>query len=369
MQLILKNMDENKYTFVTSTMFSRNNGPANFAMNLFSHFSIKEGLLFLTPDVDLQKPNIHKVQRYWSNILKPLSMLILGYELFQGLKKINTKVVIWNFSVLSWYTILFGRKDLKHIVFVNDSLSLDIKFGLSYNNIRLSLFRVFEKYTCRKSSTVITNSYVIKNKLVEEYSIEESKIEVLYKGLMLSEVSEVKTDFTLNETIQISFVKSNYKVGGLDKLCQSLALIDNRQFVIHVFGPSEIEDSYYNYANISIKLYSKIPKDKLFKEIVKTDIFCVPCSVEAYGQANMEAIALQIPTVILPIDYQMYLHNDSYGYIPDENTIESLSSKIIDLLQLDGVEKKRRAILGRKYVKDNYDFDKCLMKFAQIISQ
>lgn len=368
MQLILRMMIKAKYTFITSTMFSRSNGPANFAMNLYNHFRIDSRLLFLTPDVDVQKPYIQRVKRYWSNKIKPLSMLILGYELFQGLKKIDTEVVIWNFSVLSWFTILFGRKDLKHIVFVNDSLSLDVKFGFSYNNIRLSLFRVFEKYTCRKSSIVITNSYVVKNKLVEEYNIEKSKIEVLYKGLMLSEVSEVKTNFTLDETIQISFVKSNYKIGGLDKLCQSLALISNRQFVIHVFGPSEIEDSYYNYANISIKLYSKIPKDELFKEIIKTDIFCVPCSVEAYGQANMEAIALQIPTIILPTNYQMYLHNDSYGYIPKTDTVESISTKIMEVLQLDYKEKEQRAIVGRKYVKDNYDFDKCLMKFAQIIS-
>lgn len=359
-----------KKIFITSTMFSRNNGPANFAMNLYEYYKNNHLIYFLTPDVDYPQNNILKTKMVFSKILKPISMLMMGIDFFITLRKVKFDTVIWNFSVLAWFSMMFGSNKHKNIVFVNDPLSLDLNYEFSYNFLRLYIFRIFEKYSCRKANKVITNSYVIKRKLIENYNISKDNIYVLYKGVNFKQIVKTKQNFKIDpkNLIQIAFVKSNYKVGGLEKLCKALSQITNKKFQINIFGPNYIEKKLYKFSNVKLNLSKKVSKDDLFKSIINSDVFCVPNSVEAYGQANIEAIALQLPTIILPVDYQLYLHDESYCYIPKRDNINSLTKTFLEIFSLSESQREFKAKLGRNHMEKLYSIENSLQNFDKIIS-
>ena len=360
-----------KKVFIASTMFSRNNGPANFAMNLYDYYKNDKSFFFFTPDINFSKNNIRKTKLFFSKIIKPFSMLAMGIDFFISLKKVKVDIVIWNFSVLSWFWITFGDKKNTNIVFVNDSLSLDLKNEFSYNFFRLFIFRILEKYCCRRSNKVITNSIIIKNKIIQKYNVDERNVKVLYKGINFDQIINVKKNFKIDikNRIQIAFVKSNYKIGGLEKLCVALNKITDKEFQINIFGPSSVHKNLYDFNNVNLNLYPRLSKSDLFDRIINSDIFCVPCSKEAYGQANIEAIALQIPTIILPTDYQLILHDESYCFMPKNDDSISLSQTFLEIFNLSESQLEIKTKLGRKQMKKKYSMQNCFKNFDKLINE
>lgn len=357
--------EKSKCVFLTSTMASRSNGPANFAMNLFHRQN--KNYTFITEDSG-PYADIVKVNVLLSSLFYPISMVIKGYEYSRILNKTDYEIAIWNFSVLSWFAQLFNYSGKKHFVFVNDSLSLDNKMSFRYKSLRYGIFRVFEKYACKKANLIIVNSRIIKQKIQCQYNLPASKVKILYKGVNLEELEKPKIDFFIgnDSSINISFVKTNYVIGGLSNLCKALAEIKNRKFIINVYGPDEVE-IIQHFSNVEIVVHGKLDKAQLYKQLINSDFFCTPCKVEAYGQANMEALALQIPTVILPIDYQLDLHSSDYCWIPKDLTTNALKKTIQEIIG-SPEERKQKAILARKVISQKYSLEVCIESLKSFLN-
>ena len=359
---------KNDFIFITSTMFSRTNGPANFAMNLFSDRETRSKLLFLTSDIKEGNEDVIKVNNKFATFFKPLAMIFSSLDFYLKLKKINFSTAIWNSSILSIVSICL-MTNKKHIVFVNDSLSLDVKFKFQYRIIRLWIFKHLEMYTVKKAEKVITNSKIIKEKIIKKYDINASKIHVLYKGLYLSEISEFKINFEIdvNKKINITFVKSDPVVGGLMILCETLARL-KYNFKINVIGPSYLNQKYYNFTNVSINHLGRLQKKSVYKTLIKSDLFMVPCLNEAFGQANIEAMYSKTPTIIMPTIFQKQLHDSSYCYFPQGLSIRELSETVSDLIQLNSIERERKSNIAHLIVEEKFSFLKTKIEFIQIIN-
>ena len=89
-------------------------------------------------------------------------------------RKININTLVWNFSVIAFFSVLLIRNK-KHVVFVNDSLSVDSKLQLNYRQLRLKFFSFFERFAVRNSELVITNSITLKKKLILKYRLKDKK--------------------------------------------------------------------------------------------------------------------------------------------------------------------------------------------------
>lgn len=344
-------------------MFSRSNGPASFAMNLFLDKSIKYKFDFFTTDVKSSFDNVKRVNSPFKG------MIMYSFCFYLKLRKIKCKAAIWNFSVLSFFSILFLKKT-DHIVFVNDSLSLNIKLSLSYKSFRLFIFRFLERYTVINSKKVIVNSEYIKNQLVNQYKINPNKIEVLFKGLNLSEITKYKTDFDIDikKPIRVTFVKSDPEVGGLELLCNSLSLL-NYNFELKIIGPKILNKKYFKHQNIKINLLGKLKKNILYNNILKSDLFFVPCLDEAFGQANIEAMYCKIPTLLLPIDQQKLIHNESYCYFSDGITKLKISESIHKLINLKTEERKTSSNLAHQIIRDKFSFESTKINFKKILDE
>ena len=259
--------------------------------------------------------------------------------------------------------------NIKNVVFVNDQLSLDCNFNISYSYIRYKIFRFFESFSCKRAHSIITNSEVLKRKIVENYKVSEHKVNVLYKGINIPKEDKIKRDWSIDtdNVIKVSFVKTNYIEGGLEMLCSALGKLYHLNFEIIIIGPSKIDNFFNAFENIKINCLGRLNKSELYDKIINTDLFCVPCLSEAFGQANIEALALQIPTIILPTEIQVKLHKSEYCWIPKESNFLSLSDEISELVSSTNLLRKTKAINGRDVVKDKYSIKTSSIIFTDIL--
>lgn len=367
-----------KIAFITTTMFSYGNGPANFAVNLLrlrDQF-IKRGFsfIFLTEEPP-EKPEtaVENVALGLSSRLGPLSMLGRPYDYYKALKARDYDARIWNFSLVAAFTLWKKSKSspIKDVVFVNDPFSVDLKKNGSIKTaLRYKTFRQFERYSCRKANLVVANSEVLKELLVNEYEIAPDKITVLFKGINFSEIKVVKTDYTIDKEapIKVCFVKSNHIAGGLQLLCDALALL-NYQFILTVIGPNAIEPFFHEYDNIQIHLKGRQPKSVVYEQMSSSDFFAVPFLLEAFGQVNMEAFKVGVPTVILPTNYQMLLHDKSYAHIPETVDKEDIAHSISALINKKTDDRESMSAKGKEIVSLTYGIQTMSDQLIKILGE
>lgn len=361
-----------KVAFLTTTMFSRLNGPANFAVNLYNFTKKNHSKIQITFFTEDHKENNEVVQVpvKWSKIFNKLGMLIKALEYDRALPEEQFDIAVWNFSVVGWFSV-FKNKKIKNIVFVNDQLSLNSKWTLNYSSIRYKIFKIFESYSCRNAEHVITNSNSIKKKLIEEYNLKPEKISVLYKGIEIPDYNQLKTDWTIdtNSYIKVGFVKTNYIEGGLEILCEALSELSDYQFEIIVAGPEKVSFNLDKYSNIKINVKGRLDRKELLSELIQTDFYCVPSLNEAFGQANIEAMALQVPTIILPTDNQLAIHDRDYCWIPKDITMLSLSSTIQELINCPISIRKNKSVKARTIIEKNYSIQNSFKVFNTILEK
>jgi glycosyltransferase involved in cell wall biosynthesis len=361
-----------KVAFLTTTMFSRVNGPSNFAVNLYdladSNAPSEIDMQFVTEDKN-NEVGVLFVPTKWSSRFRQIGMIIKSIEYYKAIKNIEFDVKVWNFSILGWYAIFKKKDKAKNIVFVNDQLSLDCKFNLSYSYLRYKIFRIFESFACKKADHVITNSEVLKRKLIENYKIKEEKVTVLYKGIKIPNIEQVKNNWTINRdnVIKISFVKTNYIEGGFEILCEALEKLTHFNFEIIVVGPLKIDKANVKYKNIKINCLGRLNKKELYNTITKTDLYCVPCINEAFGQANIEALSLQIPTIILPTEIQISLHSKEYCWISKECNALSLSDEISKIINETESVRKEKSTKAREIMETKYSIQSTSIIFNKIV--
>lgn len=360
-----------KVAFLTTTMFSRTNGPSNFAVNLYNLANSKNSNVdfqFITEDT-INEQGIIFVPTKWSSILSQIGMIIKSIEYYKAIKNLEFDLKVWNFSLIGWYSIYNNKNNTKNVVFVNDQLSLDCRFSFSYSYVRYKIFRYFESYTCKRADCIITNSEVLKKKIIQNYKVKEDKVKVLYKGINIPKLEQAKNNWSIkkNDNIKISFVKTNYVEGGFEMLCEALSKLNHLKFEILVVGPLKIDKVKSDYINIAIKCLGRLDKEELYTVISKTDLYCVPCLNEAFGQANIEALALQIPTIILPTDIQVNLHSKEYCWIPKECSYLSLSNEILELINATELQRKEKAIGARQIIGAKYSIESTSLIFNKFL--
>ena len=90
----------------------------------------------------------------------------------------------------------------------------------------------------------------------------------------------------------IVFIKTDYEIGGLDILIDALKLI---QFDFHltiVGVPSAVQKQKYDIRGFNIHWIEKLDQQGVFNLLRSSELFCSPAFSEAFGVANLEAVAL-----------------------------------------------------------------------------
>ena len=359
--------------FCSNTFETIRNGPAKFVHKLLNLNWISRSEIHLfTEDVATSDPSrlINKVNVRKKGFAKHLGMLtrIKDYDAAIQ-KKIKSglipDLIVYNNAIVG---IKSFQRNVSSIGMINDYISAQASIkslGFGKTLIRHKVFQELEKIASRTSNCILVNSHFMANVISKNYPDSLGKIKIMYKGINVPQ--ESFRDTKLNSPIKILFVKSDWKIGGLDILISALSKIAN-QFLLYIVGPNinDIPDKLLTNRNIKVQLLGPIGQAEVFRLYKTSDIFCTPSRFEALGVAHIEALAFKIPVVYSNTGGLPEVMNFGKNGFPSEP--ENISSLIKAFIECIGNQEMRieKSANGYKHIKENFTEEKMIKRFIQV---
>ena len=293
-----------KVLFCTNAFEKISNGPAKFAHLLLNEsVNVNAGLeiKILTEDITSANQSVYKLDLFIPKSFKLFGQFIRMWKYHRAAMKIRTQfdfdVLIYNNAMIGLLSsILFKRTVGMINDYTNASNSIiSVLKGKAKLNKRVIFFYV-EYLTCHLSKCIIVNSEFLKMELQRQYRCKEPTFKVLHKGIE-NELIKFNRRVALQKKIpsSILFVKTDFVLGGLYTLIEALKNI-NREIILFIIGPArqhhEMLKKKLNKAHISFELFDYMPPEEVYKKMQQSEIFCVPSKREAFGVANLEAMAM-----------------------------------------------------------------------------
>lgn len=299
-------MSSMKILLCTNAFENITNGPAKFANLILTINKVypEYEVHILTEDVsDSTHSLVHPLKLFIPLFLKPFGQIIRMFQYHNKAMRIRKEefpfdILLYNNAFLGfWSAIRFS----KAIGMINDDNNVHARFKDIFKSKRYFkqfVFKQFERLSVRFYKLIITNSKYLTSELVENYPEIRGKERIMYKSV---EIPIVKVENRVfEEPVTILFIKNDYVRGGLFDLFAALSKAEFA-YSLKVIGPSSQfnDDIMFNAkkTNVIVQILGPLPQERVFDELGKSDIFCVPSHKEALGVANMEAIIRGVSVV------------------------------------------------------------------------
>lgn len=204
--------------------------------------------------------------------------------------------------------------------------------------------------------TIIVNSNMVKEELVNEYDLNISKVKVILNGV---EHSELENEFSTWEEKKIIFLKklnlnpksfhfvfigNDYKRKGLKFLLKALLKIKNEaetkklDFHLSIIGKDKNTKKYIKFVKKN-KMDEQISFYNIRKDIINflqmADCFVLPTLYDPFANVVLEALAMGVFTITS-------IYNGAKQIITEENGI------VLDPIDIDTFSKTLYSVMQRK---------------------
>ncbi|MBD0254332.1 MAG: glycosyltransferase family 4 protein [Cytophagales bacterium] len=354
-----------KILFCTNAFEQVTNGPAKFA-NLIGEINAlypEHQVRILTEDVTPARlpalPHVYRVQLRIPRLLKPLGQVLRMFQYYRRVQEVAREfpydVLVYNNAFTGLYAALVSPKPT--VGMINDEKNLSASLAAFSPDrwwLKKFFFRFLEKAAARRHRLVITNSEYLRRRVTLAYGLPPAKVRRLYKAIALQETTW-QPRRTFGDPVKVLFVKADYRVGNLAVLVQALERLAPRRFSLAVIGPEkQFEDHVRSLAgaaaNVQLDYLGPQPQAVVYRYLGAYDLFCVPSATEAFGVANIEALASGIPVVSswtggIP----EVLDGGNNGWLTEPGNAADLAAAIGACLG-DEADRLARAANGKKFI-------------------
>lgn len=225
----------------------------------------------------------------------------------------------------------------------------------------LMVRRWMERRVLRCTNLVLTNSEYMCKVIGKKYGVERKKLHIISPGYVDRAGLSSYRSCAITSPVRVLFVKQDIHRGGLALLARALQVLGQYQFRLTVVGPAiheverKLRKEKVRTTNVEWNVVGKIYDHAQVLRIMKEqDIFCVPASREAFGSANIEALAAGL-RVVCYITGGIPNELRRYGFEIQDRTVHGLASAIEDAIQARPAvvqQKLRGGVLWAKYIVD-----------------
>lgn len=176
---------------------------------------------------------------------------------------------------------------------------------------------------------IFTNSYMVRNQILEYYSVDPAKIEVVHNGV---EWYEMQTDFDHWQPKETNrphflFVGHGYERKGLDLLLDALSQYKS-DFLLTVIGKDKHIDRYKaKAAKIKDKVFFLGPQPNIRPFYQLADVLVLPTAYDPFANVTIEALAMGLFAITTKTNGAHEILTPQNGAII-ENNIDSLLSAL-----------------------------------------
>ena len=256
---------------------------------------------------------------------------------------------------------------------------LSFYFNPLHKNILKLEKQAFENPKLQK---LITNSYMVKQQILHNFSIAEERIEVIHNGV---EWKEMQKDFDAwpkgkaqmlqqyhldPDAIFLLFVGNGYKRKGLKPLLQALSLIKDKHFYLFVIGKEKKISFYKNLCkrlHIQDKVLFLQEQDNLIPFYQISDILLLPTFYDPFANVILEALAMGLFVVTSKYNGAQEVLTKNNGLL--FTNIINPQEMAITIQQALLYKKNDRTSSKIRNSIAHLDFTKQLTKYIQCICQ
>lgn len=370
-----------KILFCTNAFENITNGPVRFANivpeinTLFPQHEIR----VLTEDISEQRlkqlPYVNKVSLNIPRLLKPVGQILRWFIYYRQIKKIEEwydfDVVVFINSFNGTWASLVSPKPT--VGMINDEKNMLATWeNAEFTSLWLKrfTFQQFEKLSAAKHRLVIANSEFLKQRLINTYHLPEAKVRRLYKCIPL-EGLKFNPQRAFGSTINVLFVKADYLVGNLPMLVQALQKITEYQFRLTVVGPEpsfkrHLRSLFAGVFNVTLDYVGPQPQERVFEYMNSYDIFCVPSYTEAFGVANIEALAHGISVISTSVGgIPEVLDNGKNGWLVESGNSQALADAVTECIEMPEL-RIQKAENGLSFIQ-KFSKDEMLRNFVEML--
>lgn len=235
------------------------------------------------------------------------------------------------------------------------------------------LHNYFVKHSIRSYDQFTTSSDYLKNALNRLYPESYRKTTVIPFGVVIPDMGKVHKE---DSAVRLIFIKKLMNIYGPHILLEAMALLKRSDIKIKldIYGDGPNKGKLQKVAkklNISDVVTFKgwLGLDKISNIYLNYDIMVMPSLSESFGVAALEASSAGLPVVA-----------SNVGGIP-EAIIDGVTGILIPVgnparlaeaimkLASDVELRKKMGAAGRKYVAENFRWENCLDKMAELYEQ
>lgn len=370
-----------KIVFCTNAFENVTNGPVRFANSILEineRFPEHE-LRILTEDVSDERlaslRYVHKVPVKIPRLLKPLGQILRWFIYYRHVKTLEKS---FDFDVLVYINSFNGTwaslvSDKPTVGMINDEKNMLANWeNFEWKSLwfKRFAFQQFERLSAKKHQLVIANSEFLQDRIRKTYQLPASKVTKLYKTIPLDGI-EFNPQRAFGNTIKVLFVKADYLVGQLPLVAAALKKLPQYSFLLTVIGPEpwfagHVRSFFENISNVQLDYQGPQPQARVYEALRSHDIFCVPSYTEAFGVANIEALAHGISVVSSRVGgIPEVVDNGNNGWLIESGNVESLTVALVECIENPQLRLKK-AENGRKFIQ-KFSKDEMLRNFVQML--
>jgi L-malate glycosyltransferase len=218
------------------------------------------------------------------------------------------------------------------------------------------------KYTLRKTNCIITVSNALREEII---SLCHRPVTVIHNIVDIDKFELVKSK--PGAILNIGFLGGlkNYNK-GLDLLLKSAALLEKKDFFLHIGGNGILLDDFKKMAadldiDSNCKFYGEISRNEIANFYSKLDLFVLPSRYETFGIVLIEAMACGIPVIATKCGGPQEIVTPSTGILIQKDNAAELKTAIVSISRnIGSYDKKQLEIMQTKILGKRFLLKGCL---------
>ena len=213
-------------------------------------------------------------------------------------------------------------------------------------------FRVISGWTLKHAQYIIATSHAMKQTMVSDFNIPDSKVNVIPTGidtdLFSPKPENNNNSLNQKEKITLMYVGGLFPAKGINNLLNAVDSLfkDNPKLYLELIGDGPMKTLIntwiveHKYEN-RIFLKGSVSHAKIPKLLQKADIFILPSLKEGTPNSLLEAMACKVPSIASRVgDIPFVISNEEDGLLFNSGDDAELLEKICMLLENPVLYKK-----------------------------
>ena len=163
------------------------------------------------------------------------------------------------------------------------------------------IYLYLEKRCFNSAKRIIANSHMIKDEIINTYSINPNKIDIVYNGIKPKKVdykssfNKLSKEFELDKGLSILlYVGSGFKRKGVEEFLEIIAKLKTKNIQAFIIGKENNLD-YYKRLSKDLKIDKKViftgPRRDVDDFYAISDVFLFPTRYEPFSNVVLEAMS------------------------------------------------------------------------------